>query len=143
MKDDSRLTSRIGRYTKVSATMAGLAARLAGEKFLGLNIDRDTHARDLLAALGALKGPIMKVAQILSTIPEGWPREYARAVQKQQTNSPPMGWPCVRRRMKNELGGGWEKKVKDFGHEAAAAASQGQVHKAPLQDGRSVACKRQ
>jgi len=143
MKDDSRLTSRIGRYTKVSATMAGLAARLAGEKFLGLNIDRDTHARDLLAALGALKGPIMKVAQILSTIPEALPPEYARALQELQSNAPPMGWPFVRRRMKNELGDGWEKKFKDFGHEAAAAASLGQVHKATLHDGRIVACKLQ
>lgn len=143
MKDDSRLTSRIGRYTKVSATMAGLAARLAGERFLGLNIDRDTHARDLLAALGALKGPIMKVAQILSTIPEALPPEYARALQELQSNAPPMGWPFVRRRMKAELGDGWEKNFRDFGREAAAAASLGQVHKATLHDGRVVACKLQ
>lgn len=143
MKDDSRLTGRIGRYTKVSATMAGLAARLAGEKFLGFSIDRDEHAKDLLAALGGLKGPIMKVGQILATIPEALPPEYARALQELQSNAPPMGWPFVRRRMKNELGEGWEKKFKAFGHEAAAAASLGQVHKATLHDGKSVACKLQ
>ncbi|MCB1537963.1 MAG: AarF/ABC1/UbiB kinase family protein [Rhodospirillales bacterium] len=141
--DKNRLTSRIGRYTKVSTAMAGLAARLAGEKFLGLNIDRDVHARQLLESLGALKGPIMKIGQILATIPEALPPEYARAFQELQSNAPPMGWPFVRRRMKAELGDGWEKKFASFGQSAAAAASLGQVHKASLHDGRMVACKLQ
>lgn len=145
-KDDdeaSRLTSRIGRYTKVSTAMAGLAARLAGEKFLGIEIDRDTHAQALLGALGGLKGPIMKLGQILATIPEALPPEYARALRELQSNAPPMGWPFVKRRMKTELGADWEKKFKTFGHDAAAAASLGQVHKATLHDGREVACKLQ
>ncbi len=143
MDNSNKLTSRLGRYTKVSTTMAGLAARLAGEKFLGLSIDRDVHARQLLEALGTLKGPIMKVGQILSTIPEALPPEYARALQELQSNAPPMGWPFVRRRMKAELGDAWETKFKTFGHDAAAAASLGQVHKATLHDGRLVACKLQ
>jgi len=143
LKDDSRLSSRIGRYTKVSTGLAGLAARLAGEKFLGIEINRDVHARQLLEALGNLKGPIMKVGQILSTIPEALPPEYARALSELQSNAPPMGWPFVRRRMKTELGADWEKKFKNFGHEAAAAASLGQVHKATTLDNRIVACKLQ
>lgn len=141
--DDSRLSSRLGRYTKVSTTMAGLAARMAGEKFFGIDIDRDKHAKDLLASLGALKGPIMKVGQILATIPEALPPEYARALQELQSNAPPMGWPFVKRRMKSELGAGWESYFQEFGHDAAAAASLGQVHKARLKDGREVACKLQ
>jgi len=141
--DDSRLSSRLGRYTKVSTTMAGLAAKIAGEKFFGFTIDREDHARALLAALGNLKGPIMKVAQILATIPEALPPEYARALQELQSNAPPMGWAFVRRRMKSELGADWETKFKAFGQDAAAAASLGQVHKATLHDGRVVACKLQ
>lgn len=143
LKDDSRLSSRVGRYAKVSTTLGGLAAKLAGEKFFGIEIDRDTHAKALLAALGNLKGPIMKVGQILATIPEALPPEYARALRELQSNAPPMGWPFVRRRMKTELGDNWEKRFKDFGHDAAAAASLGQVHKATTLDNRTVACKLQ
>ena len=50
---------------------------MAGERYLGWNIDREKHAADLREALGGLKGPIMKVAQILSTIPDALPKEYA------------------------------------------------------------------
>lgn len=141
--EGSTLGQRIGRYTKVSSAMAGLATKLAGEKFLGLSINRDTHAQELLLALGNLKGPIMKVGQILATIPEALPPEYARALRELQSNAPPMGWAFVRRRMKAELGPDWEKKFKTFGQDAAAAASLGQVHKATLHDGRVVACKLQ
>ena len=45
--------------------------------------------------------------------------------------------------MKTELGADWEKKFKNFEHDAAAAASLGQVHRATLHDGRAVACKLQ
>ena len=61
---------RLRRYARVTTTMGGLAARVAGERYLGWDIDRAKHAADLRQALGGLKGPIMKVAQILSTIPE-------------------------------------------------------------------------
>jgi predicted unusual protein kinase regulating ubiquinone biosynthesis (AarF/ABC1/UbiB family) len=142
-KDDATLTGRITRYGRVSGTMAKLATRLAGEKFLGLKIDQPKHAAELVMALGNLKGPLMKVGQILATIPEALPPEYATAFLELQANAPPMGWPFVKRRMKTELGDGWEEKFKSFGHEAAAAASLGQVHRAVLHDGRDVACKLQ
>ncbi len=135
--------SRIKRYGQVSTTMAGLAAKLAGERFLGLQIERGDHAAELAMALGNLKGPLMKVGQILSTIPEALPPEYARAFQQLQSNAPSMGWPFVRRRMKSELGEDWESRFKSFEHEASAAASLGQVHKAVTHDGRKVACKLQ
>jgi predicted unusual protein kinase regulating ubiquinone biosynthesis (AarF/ABC1/UbiB family) len=45
--------------------------------------------------------------------------------------------------MTSELGAGWESKFAEFGREAAAAASLGQVHRARLVDGREVACKLQ
>ena len=140
---DSKIASRIGRYGRVSTAMAGLAARLAGEKFLGLKIEREDHAQQLMLALGNLKGPLMKVGQILSTIPEALPPEYAQAFQQLQSNAPPMGWPFVRRRMKAELGPDWEKKFKSFEKNAAAAASLGQVHKATGHDGQLLACKLQ
>lgn len=148
MKKDSdvqkgKIVQRVKRYGQVSGAVAGLAAKVAGEKVLGLTIDREQHAADLMMRLGNLKGPLMKVGQILATIPEALPPEYAAALQNLQSNAPPMGWPFVRRRMRAELGPDWEAKFKTFGHEAAAAASLGQVHKATLHDGRSVACKLQ
>jgi len=123
--------------------MAGLAAKLAGEKFFGLEIEREDHAQALTAALGGLKGPLMKVGQILATIPEALPPEYANAFQQLQSDAPPMGWPFVRRRMKTELGPNWEKQFENFEKQATAAASLGQVHKATSKDGLELACKLQ
>jgi predicted unusual protein kinase regulating ubiquinone biosynthesis (AarF/ABC1/UbiB family) len=141
--EGSRLGQRVLRYGRVGGTMAGLAARLAGEKFLGLQIPRDQHAGELTAALGALKGPLMKVGQILSTIPEALPPEYAREFQQLQANAPPMGWAFVKRRMRTELGPDWMDKFETFSEDAAAAASLGQVHRATTKDGQDVACKLQ
>lgn len=143
LKDAPGLGKTLSRYAGVGGTMAGLAAKLAGERYFGLNIDREDHAADLTAALGGLKGPLMKIGQILATIPEALPEEYARAFQDLQANAPPMGWSFVRRRMNTELGLGWESKFADFPHVATNAASLGQVHKATLPDGRIVACKLQ
>lgn len=141
--EGSALGNRVVRYGKVSATMAGLAARLAGERYLGLKIERQEHAQELLQSLGSLKGPLMKVGQILATIPEALPPEYAEALQQLQSNAPPMGWSFVKRRMKAELGPDWESRFTSFDHDAAAAASLGQVHRALTPAGVQVACKLQ
>ncbi len=141
--EKDNLGGRLKRYGRVSTTVAGLAAKVAGEKFLGIKIEREGHAEDLMLALGGLKGPLMKIGQILSTIPEALPPEYAQTFQQLQSNAPPMGWPFVKRRMKSELGADWETKFKTFPQTATAAASLGQVHKATLHDGREVACKLQ
>ena len=82
MKKDSdvqkgKIVQRVKRYGQVSGAVAGLAAKVAGEKVLGLTIDREQHAADLMMRLGNLKGPLMKVGQILATIPEALPPEYA------------------------------------------------------------------
>ena len=141
--DQNRLSSKLKRYGQVSGTMASLATRLIGERYLGFNIEREDHAQQLMGALGNLKGPLMKVGQILATIPEALPPEYARAFQELQSNAPPMGWPFVRRRMKAELGANWESLFQSFEKDAAAAASLGQVHKALGENSQLLACKLQ
>jgi predicted unusual protein kinase regulating ubiquinone biosynthesis (AarF/ABC1/UbiB family) len=140
---ENTLSGRMRRYARVSGTMGGLAARLASARFLGLPIDKLQHAEELRLALGGLKGPLMKVAQLLATIPEALPKEYAVELAQLQSAAPPMGRPFVRRRMAAELGPEWQSRFKTFVLEAAAAASLGQVHRATAHDGRLLACKLQ
>ena len=137
------LGGRLGRYARVGTSVGGLAARLAGERYLGLSLDRDRHAAELRSALGGLKGPLMKAAQLLATIPDALPPEYARELAQLQSNAPAMGWAFVRRRMATELGPDWQAKFARFDKEASFAASLGQVHQAVLPDGRDVAVKLQ
>ena len=85
----------------------------------------------------------MKVAQLMATIPDLLPPEYAAELQKLQSEAPPMGWAFVKRRMIAELGADWEKKFANFEHHPAAAASLGQVHRARSLDGAQLACKLQ
>ena len=98
-KEKNRFTARAMRYASVGANVGGVAARIAGRRLFGLDPERDKAAASLAAALGGLKGPIMKVAQLLATIPEALPAEYAAELGQLQSQAPPMGWPFVRRRM--------------------------------------------
>ena len=143
MPDDDSLPGRVRRYARVSTAMGGLAARLAGERYLGIEIDRPKHAAELTRALGGIKGPLMKVAQLLATIPDALPREYVNELVELQADAPSMGWPFVKRRMASELGSDWQKRFRSFERAAARAASLGQVHRAVGLDGRLLACKLQ
>ncbi|MGB4101234.1 MAG: AarF/ABC1/UbiB kinase family protein [Alphaproteobacteria bacterium] len=142
-QDRNSLSGRVKRYAKVTTRMAGVGARLAGEKYLGVKSNRQQSAIELRVALGGLKGPLMKVAQLLSTIPDLVPPEYAAELAQLQADAPAMGWPFVKRRMAAELGLDWEKKFKSFDRDAFAAASLGQVHGAVTLDGRQIVCKLQ
>ncbi len=141
--DADSLGGRLRRYARVGTAVGGLAARFAGNRLLGLHIDQPEHAAELTAALGGLKGPLMKVAQILSTVPDLLPQEYASQLAELQHNAPSMGWSFVKRRMQAELGSDWQQRFASFEHAAAAAASLGQVHAATGHDGRALACKLQ
>ena len=68
-REANRFTARARRYARVGANVGGVAARMAGARFFGFGLDRAKNAAELAAALGGLKGPIMKVAQLLATIP--------------------------------------------------------------------------
>src|ERR1700742_3146646 len=137
----SNFLGELRRMARTSGAVGGIAARMAGERVFGIRTDRAAHAEDLRTILGGLKGPLMKVAQFLSTVPDALPAEYAEELAQLQSNAPPMGWNFVRRRMASELGPDWQSRFASFGHEAAAAASLGQVHRARLHDGTDVACK--
>jgi predicted unusual protein kinase regulating ubiquinone biosynthesis (AarF/ABC1/UbiB family) len=137
------LFGELKRFARTSGAVGGIAARVAGNKVFGIKTDRSAHAENLKAVLGGLKGPLMKVAQILSTIPDVLPPEYAEELAQLQANAPAMGTGFVRRRMAGELGPDWQSKFVAFDQTASAAASLGQVHRATLHDGTQVACKLQ
>ena len=143
MAEGSNLFGEIRRFARTSGAVGGIAARVAGERMFGIKTDRAAHAEDLKTILGGLKGPLMKVAQFLSTVPDALPPEYALELAELQANAPAMGWAFVRRRMASELGPDWQSRFASFTQDASAAASLGQVHRATLPDGTDVACKLQ
>jgi predicted unusual protein kinase regulating ubiquinone biosynthesis (AarF/ABC1/UbiB family) len=143
-EEANRFSARAARYARVGANVGGVAARIVGSRMFGSSTARDRgNANALTQALGGLKGPIMKVAQLLATIPDALPPEYAEELQKLQSEAPPMGWAFVKRRMQAELGPEWLGKFGDFTKEPAAAASLGQVHRATSADGKALAVKLQ
>ena len=144
MDDEAnRLSARAARYFSVGSNVGVVAAKVAGQRLFGMSTDDSRNAAALAKALGGLKGPIMKVAQLLSTIPEALPAEYAAELSQLQSQAPPMGPAFVRRRMQAELGPDWANRFGAFEGEAAASASLGQVHRATAKDGRQLAVKLQ
>ena len=146
--EKNRLSARASRYVRVGTGVGGIAARYAGQRLFGWQGNDARDAAELAAALGGLKGPIMKVAQLLSTIPEALPKEYASELAQLQSQAPAMGPSFVKRRMLAELGPDWRRRFASFDTTAAASASLGQVHKARSHanagdPGRALACKLQ
>ncbi len=137
-RENSSRKGRIKRYAKVGASLSKVAAK----RYLGKKDDA-LQARRLKEALGGLKGPLMKIAQIMGTVPDMIPDDYMQELRQLQSGAPPMGWPFVRRRMETELGKDWQKNFAHFDQNASAAASLGQVHKAETKSGQIVACKLQ
>ncbi len=142
-KEENSVGGRLKRYARVGAAVGGLGVRFGAGRLFGVEVDKGKHAAELTAALGGLKGPLMKVAQLMSTIPDALPDEYVKELIQLQSNAPSMGWPFVKRRMAAELGPAWEKKFAEFSREAVAVASLGQVHRAKSHDGAALACKLQ
>lgn len=147
MKDEDeerdRLTTRAARVAQVGGNLSGAAMAFGRARlFGGEDADRRIAAA-LRVALGRTKGPLMKVAQMLATVPDFLPPELAEELTKLQAHAPAMGPAFVTRRMRSELGADWQSRFAEFDMQAAAAASLGQVHKAKAHDGRVLACKLQ
>jgi predicted unusual protein kinase regulating ubiquinone biosynthesis (AarF/ABC1/UbiB family) len=103
-------------------------------------------AEKMVQTLGRMKGAAMKIGQLASFIDtEFLPPEYRELYQdelsKLRTSAPPMPWEKVASVLEEEWEDPVEELFDDFDHEAAAAASIGQVHRATLPDGRRVAVK--
>jgi predicted unusual protein kinase regulating ubiquinone biosynthesis (AarF/ABC1/UbiB family) len=146
MTDDperNRLTGRLSRFARVGAGLGAAGAAYGANRLFGGDEVEARNARLIKEALGRLKGPLMKAAQMFATVPDLLPPELAKELSELQTNAPSMGASFVRRRMAAELGPEWASKFSNFEPQAAAAASLGQVHRATGLDGRRLAVKLQ
>ena len=148
---------RVRRSAKLGGALGGQAARLAGTRAAAVARSEEEAAEALEArhletalkmvrTLGEMKGAAMKIGQLASFIDtEFLPPEYAEIYQaelaKLRTAAPPMPWERVREVIEGEYGEPVDEHFAEFEREAFAAASIGQVHRAKLLDGRSVAVK--
>src|SRR4051812_662283 len=157
-KDDEAIPrGRIRRTAEVGSVVGAQGARYAGTR--ARNIARSKEAGDeaieqrhleaaeqMVDTLGKMKGAAMKIGQLASFIDtEFLPPEYRELYQEKladlRTAAPPMEWKKVRQVLEEEWDEPPEDLFEEFDHDAAAAASIGQVHRATLPDGRRVAVK--
>ncbi len=122
----------------------GAAVGSAGIK--GARGQHQEAAERMARTFGQLKGGAAKIAQLASFIdtdfiPDEYRGVYQAELGKLRSDAPSMPWPDVRCVLDEEWGLPLEKLFEDFDHDAAAAASIGQVHRALLPDGRAVAVK--
>lgn len=138
-----RFLGRARRMAQVGAGLSGAAVTVGASRLFGGHDADARTARALKEALGKMKGPLMKAAQMFATVPDLLPPELAGELAELQANAPSMGRPFVRRRMAAELGADWTSRFAEFELDATHAASLGQVHRGVLHNGRRVAVKLQ
>ena len=159
MADESKIPKgRIRRSAKLGSVVGVQGARYAGTK--ATNVARSEEgsrekleqrhietAMKMVGALGQMKGAAMKLGQFASFIdtefiPEEYREIYQEQLAKLRTDAPSMPWEKVEKVLDDEYDGEpLDELFAEFEHEAFAAASIGQVHRARLLDGRAVAVK--
>lgn len=152
-KDKERVPGRLARTLKtawlggrVGTSYLGgrLADRLRGPADARHQATAERHvanAKKIVATMSDLRGPLMKVGQLLSTHAEALPEEYGRILRTLQASAPPMSYATIRDVLEEDLGEPPEQLFADLTHDAVAAASLGQVHRGRLPDGTKVAVK--
>jgi predicted unusual protein kinase regulating ubiquinone biosynthesis (AarF/ABC1/UbiB family) len=157
-KDDRSIPKgRVRRTAQVGTVVGSQGARWAGTRAANLARSKEEGAaqldkRHLEAAermvdtLGTMKGAAMKIGQLASFVDTDFlPEEYRELYQDKladlRSEAPAMPWEQVRGVLEEEWDDPVEELFEEFEHEAASAASIGQVHRAVLPDGRRVAVK--
>ena len=85
----------------------------------------------------------MKVGQLLATIPEALPADYAAELIRLQSQAPPMGAAFVRRRMRAELGAELARALRRIRSQARRSGVAGPGASRESLEGEDLACKLQ
>jgi ubiquinone biosynthesis protein len=137
-------TERTRRYAEISriALRNGLVPfRLNTEPTITGSAERTKQARALRGALEAAGGAFVKLGQVLSTRSDLIPAEFLAELAHLQQRVPPANWNEIRTLIEAELGGTLKSFFTTFDEIPLAAASIGQVHRATLTTGQTVAVK--
>jgi predicted unusual protein kinase regulating ubiquinone biosynthesis (AarF/ABC1/UbiB family) len=98
-------------------------------------------AADVAAALGEMKGALMKLGQMASYLDDGIPEPVRDALASLQHDAPPMAPELCAEVVRAELGDVPERLFATWDPVPLAAASIGQVHRATTRSGLAVAVK--
>ena len=104
-------------------------------------IERISRPERLRLAFEELGPTFIKLGQLLSTRPDLLPPEYLEELARLQDKIPPEPWEAIDAVFRREFGAPAGDIFPEFDHEAVAAASIGQVHRARLADGGEVMVK--
>jgi predicted unusual protein kinase regulating ubiquinone biosynthesis (AarF/ABC1/UbiB family) len=122
--------------TKARQALAGDATR----RRLQADLER-READDVVAALGNMKGALMKLGQMASYLDEGMPEPMRHALAQLRSDAPPMSGDLAMSEIERSLGRALHECFADISREPLASASIGQVHRATTTDGRDVVVK--
>lgn len=106
-----------------------------------LNRLHKKNAFRLKSTLIELNGLFIKVGQLLSILSNIIPKEFGEILESLQDNTPHSPYPITKKTIEHELGDTLENIFEDFEEIPIASASIGQVHKARLKTGETVAVK--
>jgi ubiquinone biosynthesis protein len=110
-------------------------ARGSDPKARDFTATNERNARRIYATAIALRGLMIKLAQVIGTRSDVFPPEYIRTLSKCHDAVPPRPIEQIAPVVEQELGGPLDKFFDDFEPRPIAAASLAQVHRARLKRG--------